>query len=87
MGGVVIQVTPDDFVMQAHRDKTRHCIHSRQSWFTLDPLWAFCEAFLIHDDRFNIYLFMSFRKLRNLPSIAFPPSHSPSPALHQLQVF
>lgn len=80
MGGVVSQVTPDDFVMQAHRDKARHCIHSR---FTLDPLWAFCEAFLIHDDRFNIYLFTPFRKttkppLRRLSSLSLAFS-SPSP--------
>lgn len=41
MDGVIIQVTADDFSIQDYGDKTLHSIHSREDWFTLDPLWAF----------------------------------------------
>lgn len=74
MDGVIIQVTPDDISMHDHT-----ALYTlRTGPFTLDPLWAFYEAFLFIYDRFNISL-LSWSETK---SMAFP--HSPSPALHQL---
>lgn len=93
--GVFIKLAEHDFWRPDYKDETQHCTYSRQGWFTLKPDHSSSITTGSPPPFFNLppkmqeFLQKKKRKKTYVTSffIALPPSHSPSAALHQLQVF